>query len=153
MLGLSAARRKLPGLNEAEQIYLADRYRLPQPRLALGALLRELATAALDISDGLVADLGHLAAASGVALRVEAAAVPVSPAASAVLDAGNATLAELLTGGDDYELAFTAAEASWGRLIAAGATRIGMVGQGAGVHVSAADGTPLVLERAGYRHF
>ncbi|MDF2781719.1 MAG: thiL, partial [Geminicoccaceae bacterium] len=82
---------------------LVERYRLPQPRLALGQTLRGLASAALDVSDGLLADLGHILETSAVGAEIHAAALPLSPAARALPGVREAALA----GGDDYELLFT----------------------------------------------
>ncbi|MEM7218153.1 MAG: thiamine-phosphate kinase [Pseudomonadota bacterium] len=76
-----------------------ERYFEPQPRLELGVRLRGIATAAIDVSDGLAADLTHLARASGVTLALDASSVPLYP---------GSTLEQALHGGDDYELAFTA---------------------------------------------
>ena len=83
---------------------LIERYRLPQPRLALGKALRGIASAAIDISDGLVADLGHILEVSGVGAELRADALPLSAAARNLRGARDAALA----GGDDYELLFTA---------------------------------------------
>jgi thiamine-monophosphate kinase len=100
---------RLPGLEDAERAVLLDRYRRPQPRLALGRRLFGLAGAVADVSDGLVADLGHICTASGVAARLDAARVPLSAAAAAATGDDASLLALALTGGDDYELVFTAA--------------------------------------------
>ncbi len=94
-LGLLAARGDIADPDGV----LADRYRLPQPRLALGRAVAGIAHAGMDVSDGLVQDAGHLCRAGGVGCVIEAADVPLSPAARA---AGR--LALCLTGGDDYEL-------------------------------------------------
>jgi thiamine-monophosphate kinase len=145
----------------ADRDALRERLRLPTPRLALGqALLREdLATAAIDISDGLVADLGHVAETSGLAAEVDAARVPLSGPARRALDADPGLLAEVLTGGDDYELLFTAPS---GRAEALGGlaerldlplTSIGRMAAGQGVAVRDASGTPLALEHTGWSHF
>ena len=108
-LGLAVLRGELAGLSPEHAADLAARYRLPRPRLALGQrLLAEgLASAALDVSDGLVADLGHIVETSGLAATLEAAAVPLSPAAEAAVAAEPERLRQVLTGGDDYELLFT----------------------------------------------
>jgi thiamine-monophosphate kinase len=126
-LGLLAATGKLadPGG------YLADRYRLPRPRLALGAVLHGIAAAAMDVSDGLVQDLGHLCRAGGVAARIDAGLVPLSEAARAAVGAAPALLERVLAGGDDYELlmavppAREAALAEAARACGIAATRIG----------------------------
>lgn len=146
-------------VGDRHQASLIARYRLPEPRTKLGQSLVGLAHACLDVSDGLVADLGHIADVSKVAIEVHAAEVPLSSATAAARGAGKADLAEILTGGDDYELAFTAAPAARARLAALAAkakvrlTRIGKVAKGRGVRVLKSDGTPLSLGRAGYAHF
>ncbi len=87
---------------------LVARYRLPTPRLALGQALRGLASASLDVSDGLMADLGHIAEVSKVRIAVEAAAIPRSAALRALWGDGAEAIVRAVTAGDDYELAFTA---------------------------------------------
>ncbi|TBW51013.1 thiamine-phosphate kinase [Marinobacter halodurans] len=84
---------------------LLDRYNRPQPRLALGQLLRNRASAAIDISDGLLADLGHLLQASGCGAVIDAGRIPLSPALRDL--AGEEAIGHALRGGDDYELCFT----------------------------------------------
>lgn len=142
---------------------LSMRYHRPSPRLALGRALVGLAHAAIDVSDGLVADLGHICEASGVAAAIEADKVPLSPAAAAALRARPALRTEVLTGGDDYELVFTAPPALAGRLRALARrldlplTRIGRIvparGRGPCVRVADAMGRLVPLARAGWRHF
>lgn len=107
-LGLRALRGALPALAAEDSAFLLDRYRLPRPRVALGRRLLGIAGAAADVSDGLIADLGHICTASGVAARIDADRVPLSPAARAAIREDPALLALALTGGDDYELVFTA---------------------------------------------
>src|SRR5690606_4844369 len=96
-------------LGAADREALARRYLLPLPRNAVAAALRETASAAIDISDGLVGDVAKLAAASGVCGRIDCAAVPLSDGARAALDSAPALLERVLGGGDDYEVAFTLA--------------------------------------------
>ena len=142
-------------LPEDEALQLVDRYRTPQPRLALGRALLGIATAAMDVSDGLLADLGHIAKASGVAAMVEADALPLSEAGRGVPGA----LEAALTGGDDYELLFTAPPAAEERLaalsreLALRLTRIGRIEPGTGVRALDAAGRELRPEQAGWRHF
>lgn len=139
-LGLRAAR------GEIDSAYLADRYLLPQPRLALGRALRGLATACMDVSDGLVQDLGHLCRASGCGAVLEAARVPLSPAAH------GAELGLLLTGGDDYELLFALPPGVPAPDMAA--TRIGHFTDGApDVLVLDEQGQPMALAAQGWSHF
>lgn len=139
--------------------YLLSRLRRPEPRLPLAPVLIEHATAAADVSDGLVADAGHVARASGVRLVLDSAAVPVSEAALGLLAEWPGLLAEMLTGGDDYELVFTAPADRRDAIMAAAAgtgvpvTPIGRVEAGEGVAVLDRDGQPLSLGRGGWQHF
>lgn len=153
-LGLLALTGRLP-----PDPHLAERYRLPRPRLALGQALAGIARAAMDVSDGLVQDLGHLARAAGCAAELRADAVPLSAAARAALQADAAPLATILGGGDDYELLFAADPAHAARVLAAAdaaqtpVTRIGRFLDGQGVQVLDAAGQPIVLPAAGWSHF
>jgi thiamine-monophosphate kinase len=92
--------------------YLAGRYRLPEPRVALGPALAGLVHAMMDVSDGLVGDLEHMATASGAAATVDAIAVPLSDATAAAVASDPSLFATVLTGGDDYELLFAAPAAA-----------------------------------------
>lgn len=155
-LGLRVAESALKSLN-ADERWLLDRYRLPQPRIALGQRLRGIAHAMLDISDGLAQDLGHLCAASDVGATLDADALPVSEAAGRFAHPAN-WLETLLTGGDDYELLFAAAPADAPCLAALAVemdvplTRIGVITAGQGVHIHCG-GQTLHVEHSGYRHF
>lgn len=133
---------------------LLERYWSPQPQLALGQALRGKATAALDISDGLLADCGHIAAASGVRLVIEQAQVPMSDAL--VRWAGEARALQCaLAGGDDYVLAFTLPPEQLPELLAEGwpVQVIGWVEPGEGVRLLDVDGNAIAADRQGYNHF
>lgn len=139
--------------------HLVDRYRLPQPRLTVGPGLLKIAHACLDVSDGLVADLGHICDTSRLGAEIEAEAVPLSSAARAILEQHPRLFNRLLTGGDDYELLFTAPRGR-ARAIAAlhkraelGITRIGRMIDGSGVQVLGANGRSVTIRRGGYAHF
>ncbi|MFQ5957774.1 MAG: thiamine-phosphate kinase [Alphaproteobacteria bacterium] len=155
-LGLEALRGTLKGVDEAGREALVERFRLPQPRVALGARLSGLAHAAIDVSDGLVADLGHVCAASGVGAEIEAARLPLSPAAQAALAAEPALRTAVLTGGDDYEIVFTAAADAAVEALSAdlglALTVIGRIVEGKGVAVIDEEGEHLDLPTAGYTH-
>lgn len=131
---------------------LIQRLLYPRPCLALGQALAGVATSAIDISDGLVADAGHIATASGCQLSLAADRLPLTPALTRQLDRPDA-LEAALRGGDDYELLFTAPAASdnsvreAGRRAGVAVTAIGEVGQGCGVYVDGA------LLTGGYDHF
>lgn len=126
----------------------------PRPRVALGRALAGIATAAIDLSDGLVADAGHIADCSGVA--IDLAAASLHPSSRLRRWAGDATTVVPPGGGDDYELCFTAAvEADADVVAAARSSRtpvrcIGSVDAGAGV---TCDGRPVAETASGYRHF
>jgi thiamine-monophosphate kinase len=158
-LGLRAAQGGWAGLTTDHVKYLADRYRVPRPRLALGAGLPGLAHAGMDVSDGLVQDLGHICRASGLGAEIEAAAVPLSPAAQAALAGDHSLLATILTGGDDYELLFTAppdateAIAALGERTGVAVVAIGRMVPGTEVVVRGDDGSPMPLRQGGWRHF
>lgn len=117
-LGLSVSRGSLPALDPASAEFLEDRCRLPQPRVALGPQLVGIASAGMDVSDGLVADLGHICTVSDLSAVIEAISVPLSPAAVAAIDGNAERLANALTGGDDYEVLFTARPAEAPRISA-----------------------------------
>ncbi len=158
-LGLRAALGGLAGLPEADRAYLLDRYRRPRPRLALGRRLVGLAGGALDVSDGLLADLGHVCAASGLGARVDSAALPLSTATRRALDGDPSLVAAPLGGGDDYELLFTAPPAARDRVReaaeAAGvaATRIGAMEVASGVRVVDSRGRLVDIGDRGWNHF
>ncbi len=158
-LGLALRQGKYPELGSADRDFLLQRYRLPQPRLALGRRLIGLARAMLDVSDGLVADLGHLCTTSETGATIEAAKLPLSKAARAILAPHPEQLSAALSGGDDYELLF-AADASTGSEIAVIATdlrleitAIGRITEESGVRVVDEQGAPIAIAVGGYRHF
>lgn len=139
---------------------LIDRYRLPRPRIALGPALVGLATAALDVSDGLVQDARHIARRSGVSLVIEIESVPLSVPAQRHVDRSAALRHDVLTGGDDYELLFAAMPSHRSEIVRAAestgtaVTRIGRVEAGEGVQVIGSDGqTVRGLDRGGWDHF
>jgi thiamine-monophosphate kinase len=146
----------LQGKLAAEQ-YLISRYRLPTPRLALGAALHGVASAALDVSDGLLADLGHIAEVSRVRITVESARIPLSPAFKAACGSALDALIAAATAGDDYEIAFTAPSESAaleaGEHAQVAVTCIGRVGTGQGVALLGADDAEIPIMRAGFSHF
>ncbi len=149
-LGLLAAKGALPDPDG----FLSDRYHLPQPRLPLGLALIGIAHAAMDVSDGLVQDLSHICRASGLSAEIQAAEVPLSPAARV------ANRLELcLTGGDDYELLFAAPDSAAAAIRAASratciaVTRIGTFRHGPPhVRTIGLDGNELSLGAGGWSH-
>lgn len=130
----------------------------PTPRVALGEALLGFAHSAVDISDGLLADLGHILECSGVAAQVEFAALPASATLRRHLDDENAR-ACLLAGGDDYELCFTAPQQQRGAIAAIGQrlgvplTRIGAIHAGGGVRLLDESGKEITIGKTGFDHF
>jgi thiamine-monophosphate kinase len=130
----------------------------PTPRVALGQALRGMATSAIDISDGLIADLGHICRLSGVGATVELGSIPVSEIGARHFN-DDAGITAIVAGGDDYELCFTApanARESIEELtdvLGVPLTRIGQVKRGKGVSLLGADGKPVKIDGRGYDHF
>ena len=155
-LGDAAAALAL--LGQGAPATLRHRLDRPTPRIALGRALAGVATAAVDISDGLLADLGHVCVASGVGAELE---LDLLPASAALLDAYRPEQRRELqaTGGDDYELCFTAPASAAGRVREAAqstgvpVTRIGRTLEGTAVRALARDGSPWLPPRRGYTHF
>ena len=146
---------------QAERIgALADHYRRPMPRVSFAGVVRELAVAAVDVSDGLIADLGHIAQASGVGIEIDLELTPLSAAGQAWFDGRvdpQAALESLTTGGDDYEIALTChpsneaalrREADRQRLRL---TRIGQVTAGQGISARYL-GQSVDFENPGWTH-
>lgn len=139
--------------------HVIDRYRLPRPRLTAGRALADMASACLDVSDGLVADVGHLCKASGVAAVIAREAIPLSPAGRFAVDENASSWNLVLGGGDDYELAFTAQPERLPELstlaerLGFPLTVIGAVTDGAAGEVSVSVGGKAVpVAATGYRH-
>src|SRR5690606_25660030 len=145
-------------VNGGRDPWLLQRLRRPSPRLALGLRLRGLATSCIDVSDGLLADLGHvLGSSGGLGAELSLSSLPTSDALA--LRAAESRWPLQLAGGDDYELCFTApvSRDAQVRAAAAGcghaATPIGRAVVGSGVRVLHEDGSEYVPPRRGYQHF
>ncbi len=158
-LGLQAAQEKL-SLEPDRLAALIAHYRMPNPRVEFSGVIREFASASIDVSDGLIADLGHLADASGVRVEMDLEATPRSAAGQAWYDGRvdeQAALEKLVTGGDDYEIAFTARAADEAVLRREAErrhlrlTRLGRVIAGEGV-VARFAGQPVQFDPSGFTH-
>lgn len=160
-LGLKEVQSGVPAAgNVASSAYCA--YASPTPPLEFGQKLRQLATACMDVSDGLAADLDHLCAASGVAMDITLADIPLSEAGAAYLSGGG-EWQDLLSGGDDYQLIFCAAASMRDDLVAlAQACQLQLTRIGVSKTVQSNDfkanfvdprGKSLVIDLRGYRHF
>jgi thiamine-monophosphate kinase len=158
-LGLQAAQGRL-SLATERILALVDHYRMPVPQVDFALVIRDLATAAIDVSDGLIADLGHIAASSRVGVEIDLEVTPLSLAGQAWFDGRvdpQAALEKLVTGGDDYEVAFTVSardEAAVRREAErrhVRVTRLGKVVSGAGV-TARFGGKPVDFPQAGFTH-
>jgi thiamine-monophosphate kinase len=158
-LGLQVLRGGYAALAPADRAALSRRFQLPEPRTELGPRLVGIAHAMLDISDGLLADLGHICEASRTGATVALAALPLSPAARRVIEREPDLPARLAAAGDDYELLFAAppeAGEAIGLLAAElglPITAIGTIEDGAGVRLLDAGGNQIPVATTGYRHF
>jgi thiamine-monophosphate kinase len=158
-LRLDPAGDRTPTLAAGDRAHLLGRYLLPRPRVAAAGAVLEHANGAMDISDGLVGDLGKMATASGVAITVDAAQVPLSSAARAACERDPLLTAVAFTGGDDYEIAAAIPAARMDAFLAdlgaAGipATVIGTVTDGEGVSVRVADGSMMDVGAGSFVHF
>jgi thiamine-monophosphate kinase len=145
-------------LSAAEYAACAPALHQPQPRVPLGLALRGIANSAIDISDGLLADLGHILDASQLAARLDFSALPISPVLHYYLQQPIGKQC-VLSGGDDYELCFTAPGARHAELWAIAAqlnlplSCIGKIVAGRGCLVHDAAGDPINIEASGYDHF
>jgi thiamine-monophosphate kinase len=143
--GLAIFKREKHTLNDADRDSLITRYRVPQPPVAFAPALRAIAHASVDVSDGLIADLGHIALASGVRIVIEGEHVPLSAPLRALW--GDDVLLRAVVAGDDYQIAFTAAAGLDGQF-----TTVGQVEAGEGISLTVG-GQEIALPKPGYRHF
>lgn len=160
-LGLKALKRE-EKFTTVDKASLAIRYHLPEPRLSIGAAISGFATAAIDVSDGLVADAGHLARASGLRAEIEAVSIPRSEATGSwVARQQNRwkALAKIAAFGDDYEILFSAPPALR-RSVAVAAkaaktevSRIGVLTKGEGAALLDENRREIDVASAGYDHF
>jgi thiamine-monophosphate kinase len=158
-LGVQVRRGAAWKLSLEAREHLLSRYLLPQPRVALAEAVREHASAAMDVSDGLAGDLTKLCAVSGIAATIEVPKVPLSEAAKVALAADPALIETVLAGGDDYEILCTVPpdKVESFRIAAAAVnvplSEIGIVSAGEGVRFRDAGGRDLTLSRLSYSHF
>ena len=158
-LGLALLQERLGvDVGHVHSLWLKERYFLPQPRIALGQKLVGLASAAMDISDGLVQDLEHLCRASGVGAVLHRKSLPLSAAARGVIDAQDDWWRAALAGGDDYELLFCAPAAAEKAILAAAGdlhlpvSHIGEIEAGDSVRVLDEQGIDATPDIKGYNH-
>ena len=157
-LGLQVLQQRIATPTAAQHDFLTMRFHLPQPRLALGSALHSIATSCIDISDGLLADATQTATASRVGLHIHRDAIPLSDAAKTLIET-TPTLWEIMcTGGDDYELLFTApadkreAVEALSHQLSLPLTRIGVVVASDGVALLDETLKPVDFGTAGWEH-
>ncbi|ECI4597262.1 thiamine-phosphate kinase [Salmonella enterica subsp. salamae] len=156
--GLAVLQNRLQVSEETDAYYLIKRHLRPTPRILHGQALRDIASAAIDLSDGLISDLGHIVKASGCGARVDVDALPKSDAMMRHVDDGQA-LRWALSGGEDYELCFTVPELNRGALdVAIGQlgvpfTCIGQMSADIEGLNFVRDGIPVTFDWKGYDHF
>ena len=153
-LGLLAMQGKLGGIDKLLEKELCSRYRIPEPRIQLGLALRNKASAVADISDGLIADIGHLTKLAGLGAEIKISEIPLSDGARAALDVNDDLWHVIVSGGDDYELVFTGKADLQDVLMDVGVniTAIGKIIAGKSVRLIDANGGDIRIKRTGYRH-
>jgi thiamine-monophosphate kinase len=157
--GLAVLKGEGVGLSDFNRSALISRYQLPEPRVALGRQLLGIASSALDVSDGLLADLGHISKISDAKIAIDAAKIPVSPATQALWGQSQETIVRAATSGDDYEIAFTAPASARSRVeelsrtSGVAITEIGRVEAGTGAHLLDDKGKAIPVARMGFTHF
>ena len=159
-LGLAVLKGELQGLAPIDVDFLTRRFQVPEPRAGLTTMLRKFAHASIDVSDGLVADVSHMAAASKLGVEIFGDRVPLSPAAKKVLEGRSFNLEQLVTAGDDYEIAFAASASEKKHILGVArksgiaVTEIGHFSRKAvGVTFFGANGQALQIARKGFTHF
>ncbi|EAR2922477.1 thiamine-phosphate kinase [Salmonella enterica] len=156
--GLAVLQNRLLVAEETDARYFIKRHLRPTPRILHGQALRDIASAAIDLSDGLISDLGHIVKASGCGARVDVDALPKSDVMMRHVDAGQAQR-WALSGGEDYELCFTVPELNRGALdVAIGQlgvpfTCVGQMSADVEGLNFVRDGMPVTFDWKGYDHF
>ena len=158
-LGLKLLQDAIEGVELPRRQALIARYHLPDPRVELGMKLYPLVNAAMDISDGLLQDLGHICRYSDVGAEVFLENMPLSDAAKSIIQQDSAYYKDVVTGGDDYELLLTVPAKNEAQLQILGdsmnlpITRIGCILEGSGVVCFDTSGCRVTYDCSGYRHF
>jgi thiamine-monophosphate kinase len=159
-LGLELLKGAAAALGGDEREMLIGRYRVPQPGLALAQAVRDYASAAMDVSDGLAGDLAKLCAASGVSAAIDAQSIPLSAPARTLLNGSAVGIESIVSGGDDYEILCTIPEnrfeafAQAATLAGVPVTSIGTIIAGPSVpRFIDGQGTEIALPRLSYSHF
>lgn len=162
---LGLALRQNPGIATAAKLsaeqaaFLISRFDRPVPRIAAAELVRQFASASMDVSDGLAKDLGRLVSASGAGAEVRLDKIPLSPAARLMCEHGITRRENLIAGGEDYEVLFCLPSEQWTEMSEAASlcgvpvARLGIISEGSGVIWCDGSGQPLRLNTTGWDHF
>ena len=157
-LGLEIMQGKYTALSASAKEFAMNRYHIPQPRITIGQQLCGIATACADISDGLLADLGNICKASKVGAEIKLGLVPISSSGMEAATIDKNFKISAITGGDDYELIFTAPASMQNKIAQIAISNdikiinIGKIVAGNGVKLSGDNGEEIKIGRAGYRH-
>lgn len=158
-LGLSLLSKDLTVLNNKHRDYLIHRFKRPEPRYELSQNLLEIATSAIDVSDGLIAELGHICKASNVGGQIFAPNIPLSIAASSIINDNYLLFNEMISGGDDYELLFTIPKhyqsniEGLKNLMGIKLTQIGVITSKKIIKLLDSNKRNIDLKKVGYSHF
>ncbi len=153
-LGLQIAKGEI----KEDDAFLKERYHVPHPRVSLGIKLGGLIDCATDISDGLLADLGHICDCSKVGAEIELESIPLSPSAKQTIEKYSIDLRELVSGGDDYELLFTVAPENEekvekiGKELNLALTKIGCITSSNSLNLRDKNGEGVAIGQKGYEH-
>ena len=157
-LGLSALKGDLKQCDKETIEYFMNKFLWPEPRLSVGKGMRGIASAAIDISDGLLSDLGHICAASNVGAKLREISVPFSSQAKSLMDGSPDLRLQLMGAGDDYELVLVIPEKNmqvfyqFTKESPVAITEIGVITEGEGVYLVNEEGTSSKTEPLGYKH-
>ncbi len=156
--GLEVAKKNAEGLSDRDRHYLLNRYFMPEPRLTLGRTLIGTAHSAIDVSDGLLADLGHIADNSHVGIDIDVTKIPLSMAGKTALECEIVSMNDIVCGGDDYELALIVPAlarktmSTFAKSLGVPLTEIGLVKKAAGVRLLDKCGYDITPVIKGYVH-
>ena len=148
-LGLLLLQGKIKTSDKRAEKYLINRYNFPEPRVDFTENFNKIASAAIDVSDGLIADLQHICDVSKIAAEIDLNSIPLSKAARFVIDENKINVMDLLSGGDDYEILFAASDNEK----ITNATKIGQFIKGKPEVRVLSEGKRLKVAKNGYRHF
>lgn len=157
-LGLETLRGNYKDLSQEAKKFVQGRYFIPEPRISVGQELLNIASSATDVSDGLLADLENICNSSGVGAEIILDKIPFSPAAVEASNTDNGFFIKAITGGDDYELLFTAPASMQNKIdeisqnTGIEISNIGKIMPSGGVKLLTENGKEVWIERLGYRH-